>query len=320
MNPQKSNDFNSQAEENRKQSNSLKVLTVLVVILVIAIGFLIYSNMQLRNEVEDQSSKIVTKDSEVVQKTKELDELRLEFERVREEREALGLNNDSLNLQIQQLDKTISELRRTGSLNQQKRRELESLVASLRSDLAEKDAQIAALTSERDTLRRNVEVLEGERTMLRDTISTLSSTRERLQGKVDIASILKAENVKVSVINKRGGKEKDSKRFRAKNIDKVKVTFTLNENKVTDPGSKEVMISVIDPSGATLYDLANGGGIFDAEGKKAYYSVKQSVDYNNARQDVSVLYDKGIPFEEGKHIVEIYVEGHKIGESSFDVK
>jgi hypothetical protein len=39
MNPQKSNDFNSQAEENRKQSNSLKVLTVLVVILVIAIGF-----------------------------------------------------------------------------------------------------------------------------------------------------------------------------------------------------------------------------------------------------------------------------------------
>jgi peptidoglycan hydrolase CwlO-like protein len=319
MNPQRSNDFNSQAEENRKQSNSLKVLTVLVVILVIAIGFLIYSNMQLRNEVEEQNTKIVTKDSEVVQKTKELDELRLEFERVREEREALGLNNDSLNLQIQDLDKTIAELRRTGTLNANKRRELEKLVATLRADLAEKDAQIASLTQERDTLKRNVETLETERTSLRDTISTLSTTKQRLQGKVDIASVLKAENIKVTFINKRG-KEKDSKKFRAKVIDKVKVSFTLSENKVLDPGNIEVMVSIIDPSGATLYDLANGGGIFDADGKKAYYSVKENVNYNNTRQDVNVLYDKGMPFEEGKHIVEVYAGGHKIGEGSFTVK
>lgn len=319
MNTQGSHDFNSQAEENKKQSNSIKVLTVLVVILVIAIGFLIYSNMQLRNEVEDQSQKIVTKDSEVVQKTKELDELRLEFERVREEREALGLNNDSLNLQIQNLDRTIADLKRSGTINSKKRRELEALVASLRSDLAQKDEQIALLTSERDTLRRNVEVLDRERTQLRDTISTLNSTRERLQSKVNAGSVLKAKDVNVSMINKRG-KEKDSKRFRSKSLDKVKVTFSLDENKVTDAGPKEVMISVIEPSGATLYDLANGGGIFDADGKKAYYSAKETINYNNEKTDVTVLYDKGMPFEKGKHIVEVYADGHKIGESSFDVK
>ncbi len=319
MNTQGSHDFNSQAEENKKQSNSIKVLTVLVVILVIAIGFLIYSNMTLRNEVEDQSQKIVTKDSEVVQKTKELDELRLEFERVREEREALGLNNDSLNLQIQNLDRTIAELRRSGTISAKKRRELEALVVSLRADLAQKDEQIALLTSERDTLRVNVDRLDRERTMLRDTITTLNTTRERLQGKVNAGSVLRAQNVKVSMINKRGN-EKDNKRFRAKSLDKVKVSFTLDENKVTDPGSKDVMISVIEPSGATLYDLANGGGIFDADGKKAYYSAKETVNYNNERTDVTVLYDKGIPFEKGKHIVEVYADGHKIGESSFQVK
>ncbi|HYG37533.1 MAG TPA: hypothetical protein VD908_02890 [Cytophagales bacterium] len=319
MNTQGSNDFNSQAEESKKQSNSIKVLTVLVVILVIAIGFLIYSNMQLRNEVEDQSQKIVTKDSDVVQKTKELDELRLEFERVREEREALGLNNDSLNLQIQDLDKTIAQLKRTGTANAKKLRELDALVASLRADLAQKDEQIAQLTSERDTLRVNVDRLDRERTMLRDTITTLSSTKERLQSKVDVGSVLEAQNVKVSVINKRG-KEKDTKRFRSKIIDKVKVDFTLDENKVTDAGSKDIMISVIEPSGATLYDLANGGGIFDADGKKAYFSAKETINYNNEKMDVSVLYDKGMPFEKGKHIVEVYADGHKIGESSFQVK
>lgn len=319
MNSQRSNDFNSQAEETKKQSNSIKVLAVLVGILVIAIGFLIYSNFQLRNENEDQAQKIVTKDSEVVQKTKELDELRLEFERVREEREALGLNNDSLNLRILDLDKNIAELKRTGSLSAKRRKELESLVADLRTELAEKDEQIAQLTQERDTLRKNVEVLQTESTSLRDTITNLSSTKERLQSKVNIASILKAENIQVSVINSRG-KEKDKERPRAKNIDKLKVTFSLAENKVSDSGPKEVMLSVIEPNGATLYDLANGGGIFDAEGKKAYYSTKETVNYANTRQDVTLIYDKGMPYEKGKHIIEIYAEGHKIGETSLEIK
>ncbi len=130
---------------------------------------------------------------------------------------------------------------------------------------------------------------------------------------------MKAKNINVTVINKRG-KEKDSKSFKAKNIDKVKVSFTVDENKVTDPGAKDVMISVIEPSGATLYDLASGGGIFDADGKKAYFSAKETVNYNNERIDVTVLYDKGMPFEEGKHIVEVCADGHKIGESSFVVK
>ena len=77
---------------------------------------------------------------------------------------------------------------------------------------------------------------------------------------------------------------------------------------------------MIDANGATIYDLANGGGIFDAEGKKTYYTTKQTINFDNSHQQVEFIYKNDIPYSPGDHLILLYADGFKIGEARLKVR
>lgn len=133
------------------------------------------------------------------------------------------------------------------------------------------------------------------------------------------ASALRAQNVKVYAVNARG-KVKEDDSYKAKKLDKIKLTYTLLDNPLTKEEAKEVYVRVLDPNGAVVSDMANGSGTFNVDGNETIYTTKQTVNYTNNSQNVELLYSRGIPYKPGKYTIELYSEGFRIGAGEFAIR
>ena len=105
-----------------------------------------------------------------------------------------------------------------------------------------------------------------------------------------------------------------------KRQDQVRIAFNLADNPITEHNQKDIFVRVLDPSGAIISDMATGSGTFEQQGREMIYTIRKGVTYQGNNQQVDVLYRNGKPFAKGKHTVELYSEGFKIGQGSFDVK
>lgn len=303
--------------EEKKKDNSRIVFILIILILLGVIGYLVFNNIQKSDEIEVKNEKIDTDSATIAAQTKELEELMLAYERVKLEREELGLSNDSLNKQIIELNEYIAQVK---AGNAKKIRQLNGKIAQMKQDLDVKDAEISSLRLQNDSLVARVDTMGREVLAMNDSLNDLRNVKTSLLEQVAIASILKAENINVSVINSKG-KEIAKEEFKAKNIDKLKVTFNLAENRVARKDKKNILLRVIEPSGAVLYDMATGGGFFtNSEGKEIPFTDKRSITFDNSKQQVSFVYLKGSPYKAGNYTLELIADGHKIGESSLIVK
>jgi hypothetical protein len=181
-----------------------------------------------------------------------------------------------------------------------------------------KDKEITLLREERDNLFQENNTLKRKAVSMNDSISALRSKKEELDKKVAQAAILKAANIKVSFIRK--DKEYQDAEYKAKKVEKIKVTFDLLENKVAKIESKVVYFRLIEPDGAALYDLAMGGGTLRADNQEIYYTASQEVLYEQTNKTVSFVYSKGSPYKIGRHLIELYCDGTLIGRGSFNLK
>jgi hypothetical protein len=66
--------------------------------------------------------------------------------------------------------------------------------------------------------------------------------------------------------------------------------------------------------------MATGSGTFNYKNKEMTYTAKQKIIYDNSHQSVEFVYSRGQSYKEGKHIIELYSEGYRIGEGVFEVK
>ena len=145
-----------------------------------------------------------------------------------------------------------------------------------------------------------------------------SKNKDELATKVAIASQLKAENILIKGVSNKG-KERDSP-FKNRQFQKLKVDFNLAENKVAPIEGKKVIIRIIDENGQVIFDVARGSGTFIINGKEEFYTAAQEILFDNTRQKLSYLYEKGTEYVAGKYSVEIFTDSYKIGSGQFEVK
>lgn len=305
-------------EENKKSNNTgLIVVLVISILSNIGLGFGFYSFMNKSNEQETEiaalNSEIIIKDADVLSKTHDLENLQMDLERIKEERERLGLSNDSLELQMTELAATISKLRRTAKLDAGVKAQLEKLIADLRGQVVEKEMQIAALTIERDSLNTSLASANEDKMRLGDSLNSTASA-------LAYAAVLKAENFKVLGVRE-NGKEFEGAELKGSRIDRLKVVFSLADNKAAKRDDKDIFVALTTPAGEVFSDPNNGGGLITLEdGSDALYTMNQNVKFDNTNQQMTFTMLKGFSYVPGQYKLTVYSEGHVIGKGGFKVK
>ena len=312
-------------ENSEPRSNNSRVLlwVALLAVLLGINGVLFYLNQQKGQKNEVLTTEVKAKDSKLQEQIKQYEALKADFERQSQELQALGLNNDSLAAKIATVNADLLKLRsfKAGSFSIAQQSLFKQRAQNLETQLRKKDDDIALLKKDNETLYTETTTLKERQNKLTDTISTIARTNQELTDKVGVASRLQSENIQVAVItSKNKEKDDDKDEFKAKRVEKVKVTFNLARNDVSPKETKAIYMRILEPDGAALYNLSTGGGTFTVEGQEAFYTQKQDVVYDNSKQKLDFVYAKGAEYKKGQHTVELYESGQLMGKTTFMLK
>jgi len=303
-------------DSSEKKGNKKILLTLFIIALIVVNGVLVYLNFKNKDEIEVAQTEKEQVSEELKGTSAKLDSISNELDIRIAEVTKLGGDVESLMKMKEQLEADKKSLRGANRLSA---RNYEEKIRTYEELLVARDKEIERVKKVNDQLFTENTTLKTQKNQLNDSINTIEQEKKKLSEQVAIASVLKTENLAINVINAKG-KEKSGGEYKSRQVDKIKISFNLAENSVAKIESKDIMMRLIEPDGATLYDTGMGGGTFTADGKEAYYTAKQEILFDNTRQQVSFVYSKGTPYKEGRHTVELYADGFRIGTGTFVIK
>jgi predicted nuclease with TOPRIM domain len=204
--------------------------------------------------------------------------------------------------------------------------EKDNVIAQLKTENENLTAQTVTLSKEKEVLVQEKQTfidentgLKTEKEKLNQTVADYTTKNEELTKKVKTGAQLKAMNLQVYAV-KANGKVQDGGKYRAKKVDKLKLSFVLPSNAITEQDNKDILVRIMDANGAVITDSATGSSVFDFGGKEMAYTTKGTVAFTNNDQNVEMLYSRGAPYQAGNYTVELYSEGFKIGQGNFTIK
>jgi hypothetical protein len=296
------------APKNHKST----IIIALLLIIIIIQGVKWYLDSQ---EIKEKDQKIESTEQELATTMQRMNEIKTELDLKITEVQKLGGDVSDLQAAKAEIE---TELKRTKRANGKVIKDLKDKVEGYELLLKNKDEEIEKLKSVNKELLTENKTLKTQKNQLGDSISQLSQTKAELATKVAIASQLKVENIKIVAVNERG-KERESP-FKAKQVSKLKIDFNIAENNVAPIEGKKILIRIIDENAQVIFDVAHGSGTFIIGGKEEFYTASQEILFDNTKQKLTFLYEKGSEYASGTYTLEVYTDDYKMGSGQFTVK
>jgi predicted nuclease with TOPRIM domain len=304
-----SNNHDQEIKEPEYQGSERKtplILLILIVVLVIINGILGYKLYVDSKELKKTNEANMLLKEEKVELEVKLNSLIVEYD-------SLMTENDSINALLAGEQEKIRSLLKYRASDATKikmyRSELETLRKVMRSYIVQIDSlntRNLELTAENVQVRTKLRQVESDK-------EALSKRAEELTSQVQIASVLSAKNIVVYPLNK-NSKPKD----KINKIDKIKVCFTIRENNVAQPGSKEIYMRIIRPDDVVLASDMND--LFEYNGEQIIYTAVRDLEYENSDIDMCIFWDKTEALIPGVYTTLLYSEGYEIGYTTFALK
>ncbi|MDB5159109.1 MAG: hypothetical protein JWR50_3816 [Mucilaginibacter sp.] len=297
---------NQPTQEPKKNSN---VIYFLVVVIIALLGTDVYLYMKKSNS--DQ--RIVYQNDEKTRLQTELDSLEAQIEQVNLGKTKLSAEmqakNDSLKAKIKVLRSELAKGKLTAAelgKAQEDVKQLRYFVTKYTADIDELKKENVSLTTERDTLKTNLSAVSEKAT-------TLEKQNQDLDSKVKVASALKVATTSVVGYKvKKSGKEVDE--TKAKNVNKLKINFTVASNAIATKGSHDIYIRIIDPIGNLI--TGTDSGTFNADDQDLQSTYKTSIDFKDDGIQYTVDWVYASPFQKGMYTIILYADGYTMGKTS----
>jgi len=307
--------------EPRRDSRKL-IYGILIAALVGTWGYIVYDKSKSKETITQLQTQYSNVDSarNVVQQ---------EYNEALARMDSLTGSNTKLQGELAQrkteIDKLRSDIKHELSKKNADLSKARSMIAELNgkiNDLLTQVEQLKAqnqqltasnqqLTTERDTLVSQKQVVE----------QNLAATQHAKDSVADIGSTLHASNINITGINlKGGGKEKET--TTAKRVDVFRISFDLDENRLSPSGSKELYVCVVGPDGKPITMPSNSGTFQNREEGEKVFTNKVDVQYESGKR-TPVSFDwkpEAGKYQTGNYKVEIYQNGFKIGEGTKSLK
>ncbi|MEB2774528.1 hypothetical protein SYJ56_04380 [Algoriphagus sp. D3-2-R+10] len=309
--------MNTEFEKNspEKKDQGKNIIIIVLVLLVIISGIKLYTDYVDRTKKSEEILLLSTENNDL---NKRLDSVTYQLDLRIQEIEKLGGDVKALEEVRDQLivERNTSRQRSTSEIVA-----LNEKIKSYNSMIVEKDQEILELRALNQQLFTENQDLKTTQAEIEEEVAQLNIQKEDLQAKVNVASMLKAENIEIAAVNSKGKERVETtKDFKNRQIERIKVSFNLADNKVAEKGPRNIYVQVLAPNEQPIFDVAKGSGTFMMNGAEKFYTVKQDVIFDNTEQELTFFYEKGSDYASGIHQVKIYVDNYEVGSKTFTVK
>lgn len=338
MTTNSSNSNPTSSSPKPSKNNTIAIAAVIIVVLLGLSAFLGVRNFQLNNTKQELTADFEKTEELKVELEKQYYEALSELEEMRGSNEELNTlieqQQEELKTQKDKIDGLLSDSRNYRAARKEMsnlKSQVEQYVAEI-NQLREENELLAAnntqLTEQNQTLntdleseRMNSAQLTSERAILVSEKENLESERAVLAKKVDIASVIKVENIDAAgyKLRKSG---KPVKKSNAKNVERIIVQFNTTDNAVAEQGTEFFHVRIINPLGETVAMEELGSGIFtnSATGEQIRYTMTAETEFSGTGDGVSIAWNPGQAFAKGNYEVEVYNKGYLAGSTSFQLK
>lgn len=289
-----------------------------IVLIVILLGVVIGGGYKIYNDGEEKKALQAEFDITRETLTTKLDSISVELSFRISEISELGGNIDSLILLKDSITSERDQLQRTRVANKAIIQRLDRKVNGYEELLLAKDEEIVQLKELNNDLLEENNDLKVDKNELNQSLTDAAKREEAYKQRISLAAKHRAENIKVFNINSRG-KEREGD-FRKRQAQKVKVTFNLAPNDVAPVAGHKILIQLVDPLGNVIFDVARGSGSFKINGKEEFYTAMQEIVFDNSKQELSFVYEKGTEFDAGDYKIIILADTYAIGQATFNVR
>ncbi|CAL2062453.1 hypothetical protein [Tenacibaculum sp. 190524A05c] len=146
----------------------------------------------------------------------------------------------------------------------------------------------------------------SQKNLMRKNIS-LQKRQAQLKAKVDIAGVIKVNNIVAEAMKERSSGKLTST-SRSRRTDAFRIKFDLLANPVTTAGKKEILIQILDEDKKVV---AAKGNKKIKDGSSVFFSDNMSANYDNNRLGVvSLILVNRDDIKKGTYTVNAYVDGN----------
>ncbi len=314
------------ANENVKTSgttnnNTRTILTgVLVAALLGTWGYIIYDKNNTKETITQKETLIASTSTQRDELQKELEDAAMRYDMLKSSNSKLDSTITSKDREIEEKRTRIQSLLNKSNATAAELGEAKRLIASLNGDLEGYRTQIEVLQGEKVQLTQEKQYVTQQRDRVRKEYDSATVVIKEKEDMLNVGSTLLASNFSITGINEKGSREKSTST--AKRVDKLRISFDLNENMIAQSGNKEIYVCITAPDGTPVAVQALGSGTFSTrDGQQKFFTQKLDVDYTqNKKQTVSFDWKQNTNFSTGNYKIEVFNNGFKVGEASRPLK
>jgi uncharacterized protein (DUF3084 family) len=291
-------------------NKTVKSLTIILIVLCVAlviVTVIFFTQKKKSNEMITQLQEY----SSIVEEKK--DSLEHELNNIIVKYDSLMTDNDSINSMLVDQQNKIKRLLSLRVNDAEKIRKYEKELGTIREVLRSYIVQIDSLNTRNQILLAENKQLRNKNVETENKNLQLQQEKEELTNIKNQATTLIVRNIEVVPLNKRS-KEKD----KSDKIEKIRVDFVVQKNKVVEAGPKVIYLRIIRPDDVVLG--ASDAGVINVQDQEIAYSASREITYENEDLPISIYWNNNGDLIAGNYKVELYAEGKPIGETEFSLK
>ena len=289
-----------------------KIILSISIVLILALGGFIYFQFSKISQAENQLNELTqVMEFEKQQSIEEYEKLAMEYEEF-----YIETSNDSLlklfDEEKQKVQQLLQELKTVKATNARRIKELQKELGTVRGVLKSYIYKVDSLNTVNDNLKKENVKVKKQIQEANEMARLLEEKTNELDAKINLASILEADEISIKTLNKKGKVTKSLKR-----ITNIEICFQVLRNITAERGYKTIYIRIADANGEVL---TTSGNTFAFEGKDILYSAKKEIEYNGENTPVCMYYKVIEPLQTGSYSIAIFADGNLIGTTGIVLK
>ncbi len=287
--------YEDQQPSPNKAAKGYKVIIIALAVILVAVSAMF---MKQTNDLKQAYAV------ERAQLTTEITSLVGQYDSLRVENDTLAHN---MSVERNRADSLLQKLADERTLNRSKIRQYEKELGTLRTVMRSYVHQIDSLSTMNKGLIAENSTMRTQVATQRQRADIAEERAQEQELRLRQGAVIKARGISLVALS-----SNDRVVERAGRAARLRVDLVLSGNELGRPGERPVYVRITGPDGYIMTDNVNK--VFDFEGEKRTYSASRDVDYQLEDLPVGILYNGG-GITAGKHLVEVYMDGHLIGSS-----